>query len=239
MALHTLIVGRGRAGTSFDGALRDVGWPVTLISARSGAIEVPAGTELVMLTVPDAAVAEVADRLETSGDKPPVVAHVSGSLGLDVLGRHARVASMHPLMSLPNGELGASRLRGCAFALAGDPVVNDVVTALDGVGFAVDDKQRTRYHAAATIASNHVVAILGQAARVAESADVDFTLFRDLVLASVEAAFDIGPSAALTGPAARGDDATLLRHLGALDPDERPAYIAGVELARRLVRDRG
>ena len=45
----------------------------------------------------------------------------------------------------------------------------------------------------------------------------------------------LGPARALTGPAARGDEATLERHRAALDPSERTAYDAMVDLARRLV----
>jgi predicted short-subunit dehydrogenase-like oxidoreductase (DUF2520 family) len=45
----------------------------------------------------------------------------------------------------------------------------------------------------------------------------------------------LGPAAALTGPVARGDWATLARHLTALPEDEREAYEAMAALAARLV----
>jgi len=164
-----------------------------------------------------------------------VVAHLAGSLGLDVLEPHARRASIHPLVALPDPDLGAQRLRGAWFALAGDPVGAQVVDALGGRWFTVADKDRAAYHAAACIASNHLVALLGQAERVGAAAGVPREALLDLVRATVGNVAELGPARALTGPAARGDWATIDRHLAALDPSERPAYEAMVAAARRLV----
>ena len=82
------------------------------------------------------------------------------------------------------------------------------------------DEDRAAYHAAACIAANHVVALMGQVERVASEIGLDLDVFLGLsraALADVEA---LGPSAALTGPAARGDTATLARHRAALAPEE-------------------
>ncbi|MEM7287700.1 MAG: DUF2520 domain-containing protein, partial [Actinomycetota bacterium] len=180
-----------------------------------------------------AAVADVAGAIDP-GDA--VVAHVAGSLTLEVLLPHVRVGSIHPLMSLPNAEVGAERLRAsCWFALAGgDTVLGDVVAALGGRSFAVPDEDRAVYHAAACVASNHLVALMGQVERLARSISVPQEAYLDLArqsLANVEA---LGAADALTGPAARGDDETIDRHLAHLPPDERASYEAMVEEARRL-----
>jgi predicted short-subunit dehydrogenase-like oxidoreductase (DUF2520 family) len=193
-----------------------------------------AGVDLLVIATPDAAVAEVAAAVEPVGTT--VVAHLAGSLGLDVLAPHPRRASVHPLVALPDPELGATRLRGATFAVAGDPVAEDVVRALGGRAFTVDDDHRAAYHAAACIASNHLVALLGQAERVAATAGVPLDAYLDLVRATVENVAALGPARALTGPAARGDTATLERHRAVLDATERPAYDAMVDLAVRLVR---
>ncbi len=164
-----------------------------------------------------------------------VVAHMAGSLGLDVLGSHPRRASVHPLVALPDPSVGSDRLRGAWFALAGDPFVRTVVESLAGRWFTVADEDRAAYHAAACIASNHLVALLGQAERVGVSAGVPREAFLDLVRATVENVAALGPARALTGPAARGDVETLQRHRSALDPSELAAYDAMVTLARTLV----
>jgi predicted short-subunit dehydrogenase-like oxidoreductase (DUF2520 family) len=166
-----------------------------------------------------------------------VVAHLAGSLGLDELAAHARRASIHPLVALPDPEVGARRLQGAWFALAGDPFVRTVVDALGGQWFTVAEQDRAAYHAAACIASNHLVALLGQAERVGAAAGVPRDAFLDLVRATVENVAALGPARALTGPAARRDTSTLERHRAALDPSELAAYDAMVDLARRLVDD--
>src|SRR5207248_664199 len=116
-----------------------------------------------------------------------VVAHLSGSLGLDVLGTHVRRAGLHPLVSIPNAETGAHRLSSNAwFAVAGDPLVSEIVESLGGHALEIADKDRATYHAAACIASNHLVALLGQVERVANAAGLPLEAYLDLVRASVE-----------------------------------------------------
>lgn len=232
------VVGPGRAGGALSRALGRAGWDVAEPLGRgddlAGAAE---GVDLLVLAVPDGAVGEVAGAV--SPVPSVVVAHLAGSLPLDVLAPHPRRASVHPLVALPSAEVGAERLAaGAWFAVAGDPLAEQVVADLGGTAIEVADEHRVAYHAAAVIASNHLVALLGQAQRVAEAAGVPLEAYLDLVRATVENVADLGPEAALTGPIARGDEQTVARHLAALDPAEREAYQALAEAARELVRRR-
>jgi predicted short-subunit dehydrogenase-like oxidoreductase (DUF2520 family) len=164
-----------------------------------------------------------------------VVAHVAGSLGLDVLVPHVRRASVHPLVALPSPDIGAARLTdGVWFAVAGDPIARAVVEALGGRAFTVDDAHRAAYHAAAAIASNHVVALLAQVERVAAGAGVPIDAYLDLVRATIDNVAELGAVEALTGPAARGDEATIARHLAALPDDERALYEVLADACRKL-----
>jgi predicted short-subunit dehydrogenase-like oxidoreductase (DUF2520 family) len=166
------------------------------------------------------------------------VVHLSGSLGLDALGAHPRRAAVHPLVPLPNGEVGAARLcSGVTFAVAGDAVAHEIAATLGGRTVVVADEDRAAYHAAACIAANHVVALLGQVERVAVSVGLDLESFLPLTRAAVDDVAALGAQAALTGPARRGDWATLSRHLDALGESERPGYQAGAALATKLAAD--
>jgi predicted short-subunit dehydrogenase-like oxidoreductase (DUF2520 family) len=237
------VIGSGRAGGALALALERLGWVVDGLLGRSddprGAAS---GVDLLVIATPDPAVAEVAALVQP--DDTTVVAHVAGSLTLEVLAPHPHRASLHPLVALPSAELGADRLAaGAWFAIAGSSVADlglmaDLVAELDGTAIEVPDEQRVPYHAAACIASNHLVALLGQAQRVAHTAGVPLSAYLDLVRATVENVAELGPAAALTGPVARGDEATVARHLGALAPEERPAYEAMAEAARTLLRER-
>jgi predicted short-subunit dehydrogenase-like oxidoreductase (DUF2520 family) len=231
------IIGSGRAGSALALALGVAGWEVHGPLRRDEDVAgAAAGVDLLVIATPDAAIGAVAAAVRPVAGT--VVVHLSGSLGLEVLAPHPRVASVHPLVSLPDAATGARRLRGAWFAVAGDPSAGVVVDALGGRGFPVAEDRRAVYHAAACVAANHVVALLGQAARLAAVAGVPFEPFVDLARGAVDNVGLLGPAAALTGPAARGDEATIDRHLAALPDDERDLYRAGVGAARRL-RDEG
>jgi predicted short-subunit dehydrogenase-like oxidoreductase (DUF2520 family) len=230
------LVGPGRAGRSLASALVDTGWDLRGVLGRGDDLSrAAAGVDLVVIATPDAAVAEVAAAVAPVPST--VVLHLSGALGIDVLASHERRGSLHPLVPLPSAEVGRVRLRsGIPFAVAGDAMAAAVGRALGGRCIAIDDDRRAAYHAAACIASNHVVALLGQVERVAAAAGLDLDAFVPLAAAAVQDVSDLGAAAALTGPAARGDEATLARHRAALDPEEMAGYDAGVALARRLAR---
>jgi len=230
------VIGPGRAGLSLGRALATAGWRVEPPLGRTDDLRAAAaGVDLLVLATPDGAVADVAARVQPV--PATVVAHLAGSLDLDVLAPHARPASIHPLVALPDPAVGAERLRGAWFALAGDPLVRTLVDDLGGRWFTVADEDRAAYHAAACIASNHLVALLGQAERVSAAAGVPREALLDLVRATVENVADLGPRRALTGPVARGDLETLERHRAALDPSELAAYDAMVSEARRLAAE--
>ncbi|HSS11969.1 MAG TPA: DUF2520 domain-containing protein, partial [Acidimicrobiales bacterium] len=117
---------------------------------------------------------------------------------------------------------------------SGDPLAWRVVADLGGRPISVADAERTMYHAAAVIASNHLVALLGQVERVAAAAGVPLEAYLELARGALENVASLGPSKALTGPVARGDWETVARHLAVLPPEERPAYQAMADQAARL-----
>ena len=227
------IVGRGRAGGSFAAALGAVGWPVDLVGREAGPAALARDVDVVLLCVPDGAVAALARAIEPSDEV--VVAHCAGSLGLDVLAPHRRRASIHPLVALPSAERGAELLRGAWFAVSGDPVLRSIVEALDGLSVDVADDDRTAYHAAAVIASNHLVALLGQVDRIARGLGIPLDAYLDLVRGTVDNVERLGAADALTGPVARGDWDTVRRHLDELPMEERATYVALAREAARLV----
>jgi pantoate--beta-alanine ligase len=232
------LIGPGRAGRSLAGALADAGCDVCEVLGRHDDVtDAARGVDVLVIATPDAAIADVARRV-VPVDRT-VVVHLSGALGLDVLATHPRRASLHPLVPLPTPEVGRVRLRSAmTFAVAGDPVASELARMLGGSVVVVDDEHRAAYHAAACIASNHLVALMGQVQRVAAAAGLELDTFVGLARAALTDVAELGPSSALTGPAARGDEATLERHRATLEAAEVPGYEAGVALARRLASDR-
>lgn len=226
------VIGPGRAGTAMSRALEAAGWTIAAPIRHGDDVRAAAeGVDLLMIATPDVNVAQVA--ADVAPVDTTVVAHLAGSLTLDVLSPHARRASVHPLRSIPTGD---TDVRGAWFAVAGDALADKVIDDLGGRSVAIDDANRSAYHAAACIASNHLVALLGQVERVGATAGVPLAAYLDLVRQTVDNVDALGPRDALTGPVKRGDVETVERHRVAIADDERPAYDAMVELARRLIR---
>ncbi len=228
------IIGPGRAGTSLAAALAAHGWDVIGFLGRHDDLTAAArGVDILVIATPDDAVAPTAAAV--APEAATTVLHLSGSLGLDVLAPHPCRAALHPLVPLPNAVVGATRLAsGVTFAVSGDPVARLLALSLGGRVVEVADADRAAYHAAACIAANHVVALLGQVERVAASAGLDLEAFLPLTRAAVDDVAALGPRQALTGPAMRGDWDTLSRHLDALPARERAGYQAGAALATQL-----
>lgn len=259
------LVGPGRAGTTIALALMEHGHEIVGVAGRApdaasttaaaaclstDAVLVSAagrGAEIVLLATPDRSIAQVCDAIADSLEQHALVVHLAGSCGLDVFDAlHARrpdvrLGALHPLQSFPSTTAGVARLAGSWAAVAGDEEVTVLAAQLGLRTFEVSDADRARYHAAAVVASNHIVALLGQVQRLAASSGVPLEAFAPLVEASVGNAFAMGPQDALTGPVARGDLGTVERHLAALDAADRDAYRALAREAARLAggRDTG
>ena len=233
-----LIIGAGRAGSALARALREVDHDVEGPVGRGYDLSaIDEDVDTVVIATSDDAIASVAARIPPRPER--LVVHLSGSLGVDVLSPHPRRASLHPLVPLPTTDLGAQRLLGgITFAVAGDPQVQSIVNALNGKVLDVADEDRVRYHAAACVAANHVVALMGHVERIAASAGLPLEAFLDLTRSAVDDVARFGPRNALTGPVSRGDWATLDRHVESLDPSERASYRAGVGLALELIAAR-
>lgn len=225
-------MGRGRAGLSLHDALRSVGWESAPPLGRGDLPPQAESVDVIALAVPDDAIAQVAAAIVPSS--VPLV-HLSGSRPLTELGSHANVGSLHPLVSLPNREVGAERLRdNCFFAVAGHPITIEIAESLGGSWHTVPDDKRAIYHAAATVAANHVVALAAQTEDLATAAGIDPDPLYKLMLTTLENVRLLGPTEALTGPASRGDWTTIRKHLDAIEPRHEPLYRAAFSEVIRL-----
>lgn len=214
---------------------------------RIGPHPLPPGTSLVILAVPDSALAEVAHDLAGFGPPPPgcVALHLAGAISTDVLAPlHAQgysVGSLHPLQAIADPWHSGDRLFHIAFALAGEPqavaVARRIVSALEGLPLVIAPNRRQLYHAAAVVASNYMISVLAFAVRLMMQAGVSERDSIEALLPLVHGTLDnlehLGVAAALTGPIARGDAETVRLHLARLSGPDRELYCGlGQELLR-------
>ena len=213
------VIGRGRVGAAVAGRLSERG-----LDLSSG------DPELVLLCVPDGAIAEVAASLPVG----PWVAHVSGATPLAALVPHERRFSMHPLQTFTRAR-GPEQLDGAwAGVTAGGADARDagfwLAETLGLRPFELDDQVRTLYHAGAVIASNYLVTLHRAATQLFESAGAPPEALEPLMRRTIENGFE------LTGPISRGDWETVEAHRAAIRAD-RPELdhlyetLAGATLA--------
>ncbi len=213
------IVGAGRLGTVLARELASAGHSVRGPLARRYSAADVAGAELVLLCVPDREIAAAAATWRgrrSAEDRGALLGHCSGASGLDVLcaedgADDPSLFSLHPLMTV--ADPGAPRWAGAAAAVAGSSTraLEAAVALARDLGLtpvAVADGDRAAYHAAASIASNFLVTLECAAEELAAGCGVSRGMLAPLVRASVENWASSGPSA-LTGPIARGDEATV------------------------------
>jgi predicted short-subunit dehydrogenase-like oxidoreductase (DUF2520 family) len=183
---------------------------------------------LVFLTVSDDQIQPLCDSLASDKAFFPgaVVVHCSGALPSSVL-QSAReqtrcvIASAHPLQTFPSVEAALDRLAGTFFFCDGDPqalsVLQEFVPGIGGIFSRVKPEGKALYHAAAVFACNYLASLMDAALSCAEHAgiarDVAWTALEPLVQATLTNISHVGTAKALTGPIARGDADTLMRHM--------------------------
>lgn len=202
--------------------------------------------------MPDAAVAEAAERLPADPAPHSAVVHTSGLLPLRALAgagdRGWAVGGFHPLRPFPAPQPPPA-LHGVTFGVdASTPELLDELMALaarlGGRARRVTDAARPLYHAAAVLGSNYVVALAAEAADALEqvgwSRGEAVTALLPLLRGAVDSLEQDGLPAALTGPIRRGDAAAVRAHLAAL---ERIAHASVYRIlgsaALQLARDAG
>jgi len=264
---QTFIIGTGAVGVGLARALRTAGWQLAGAWNRSkeraiaasallgfdvafGAL--PDGLHeagLILVCVSDDALEGVGKLLATSGQvrNGAVIVHTSGCAPSTKLGEipGAHLGSLHPLAAVANAKTAARALRGATYALEGAPgafsVLARIVEDLAGKSFEVRTEAKPRYHAAAVMASNLVVALLGDAVREAEAAGLDNAreLMTTLARGVVQNVADQGAVAALTGPVLRGDTATIGEHIDVLSGETLEVYRVLSNRALALARESG
>lgn len=215
------VVGRGRLGTALAAALAAAGYDVGGPHGR-GADGLDA--DLVLLCVPDAAIAVAAASIAPRDGL--LVGHCSGATTLAPLASH-EAFSVHPLMTVP---ADGARFHGATAAVAGSTpaaltAAEELARRLGMVPVTVADDDRAAYHAAASIASNFLVALEDAAEQLAGTAGLSRERLVPIVRASVDSWARNGGARALTGPIARGDYATVARQRAAV-AERAPEHLA-------------
>ncbi|MGD0152923.1 MAG: Rossmann-like and DUF2520 domain-containing protein [Thermacetogeniaceae bacterium] len=251
-------IGAGRVGSALAILLKQAGYEVVGVASRrqtSAEIladrlgcpalsmpEVARRAEALFLTTTDDAVAAVAVELAEAEafHEGQVVLHLSGALTSEALApaaaQGAITLSLHPIQSFASVEQAIAVLPGSFFSLEGDPrgysFVREIVAQLQGRSFLLDSEAKVLYHAACVAASNYFVSLVACSLDLLAEAGIPAEMRLPALLPLVEGTLNnirsLGIPQALTGPIARGDGGTLIKHLAALQnlPEQLPVYLS-------------
>ena len=214
------IVGSGRVGSAVAGRLRERGYVLRDEEA-----------ELVLVCVPDRAIADVAQAIPLG----PWVAHTSGATPLAALDPHERRFGLHPLQTFTHAR-GPEQLDGAYAAVTSETDEASeagfwLARELGLEPFPLPDAERAIYHAGAAVASNFLVTLHRAAADLVEIAGAPAEALMPLMRRVIDNDFE------LTGPIERGDWETVDAHLAAIHdhrPELEPLYRALADATRDL-----
>ncbi|MFJ5680599.1 DUF2520 domain-containing protein [Streptomyces sp. NPDC093097] len=259
------VVGAGRVGPALAASLQLAGHRPVAVSGVSDAsvrraaellpgvplvspAEVLARADLVLLTVPDDALADLVSGLAETGAVRPgqLLVHTSGRFGTAVLDPATRAGALplalHPAMTFTGTSVDVQRLAGCPFGVTAPEELRMAAEALviemGGEPEWILESARPLYHAALAIGANYLVTLVAQAMELLEKAGVQAPdrMLGPLLGAALDNALRSG-DAVLTGPVARGDAGTVVAHVAELR-QHAPQAVAGYLAMARMTADR-
>lgn len=179
-----------------------------------------ANADVILIAVSDNAIGTIANDLQ---DTEALVVHTSGSTSIEELSNLKRYGVFYPLQTFSKTiDLEYSKIPFCIEAkLQADlKLLESLATTLNASYFYVNSEKRAALHLAAVFGNNFGNHILTEAEKLCNQNEVPFQLLKPLMQETVKKAFSIGPEAAQTGPAKRGDHITIKKQKASLDNPE-------------------
>lgn len=248
-------IGAGKVGQTFGRYLKQSGHEITGYYSRTydhavAASEAVNGkafetvsalveeTEILLITVTDQAIAEVAETLKKidSTWNVKVIAHMSGAMPASIMARRdlTYYASVHPLQSFAVVEDAFEQMGKTIFSVEGDAeakaLFKSLLNHLGNEVILLTEAQKVDYHMAAVIASNYLVTLMdfgiSRLGEIGIDEAIGLKALLPLIKGTLTNLETLGTEKALTGPIARGDSRTVEAHLTKLDGEAKTLYRA-------------
>lgn len=246
-------IGAGRTGCSIGKYLSEAGVPLagyydlskeeadsaadfTSSKSFAQAGDLVAACDLIFLTTPDGIIPKAWEMICTYPLEGKTICHCSGALTSGVFTgmeeAHAFGCSLHPMLPFSSRFSSYEILNHAFFTIEGHPraveVVSELFTKLGNTVCPIDGSCKPKYHAAASILSNQIAAVLDTGYRLLEECGFSrkdaVNATKTLVLQNVENILQHDCVEALTGPIERGDVQTVRKHLDCLGQEDRNMY---------------
>jgi predicted short-subunit dehydrogenase-like oxidoreductase (DUF2520 family) len=193
-------------------------------------------SRLIVVAVPDKEIKNVAATIGRilPSLKNRVVIHTSGAFSSAELHRLKKrggsTASFHPMQTFPRSK--AVRMKGIWIAVEGDAQATaqctELAKILDANTFPISKEAKVLYHMAGVFASNYFVTLLSVVEKLAAESGIPpsliWKIYRPIIAQTLRNVVRSSPASALTGPIARGDTETVMKHVRALSKKSLSHY---------------
>ncbi len=190
--------------------------------------------DIILIATPDGEIAHVWERIRGCLDetKEMIIGHLSGALSSELFSDknypYIHGISIHPVYAFSDRFSSYEKLNTAFFTLEGDSYAvsfwKKILTELGNKTATVEASKKVKYHAACSMASNHLLGLISKCVRLLSDCGFDeasaYTMLEPLVKNNVNGAFTSGVQNALTGPIERNDLDTVKKHLQVLEDDE-------------------
>jgi predicted short-subunit dehydrogenase-like oxidoreductase (DUF2520 family) len=227
--MRIFVIGSGRMANALAPALLRGGHTITGLYSRnaksgsslagylgcdfSSTLQIPKNTDLILLTVHDDATHIVAKSLKSA---KAIVVHTSGTVDISALNRIKSSGVFYPLDTM-NGKrnINFQNIPICLEA-TDEKTLASLLSLADSISkevYVMDSKTRMAVHAAAVFTNNFTNHLLGIASTITNQVGIPFNILKKLAQTTVKNAFTRSPADVQTGPAKRGDQKTIKKHL--------------------------
>ncbi len=246
-------IGAGRVGCSLGKYLKESGIPIagyydtvkdssasaaTFTSSKDFAAlaELVSESSLLFLTTPDGIITRTWEEIRRLPIAGKIICHCSGALPSDaftgIAQTHASGCSLHPMLPFSDRFTSYKQLKHAFFTIEGQETavqaISELFTNLGNTICRIHSSCKPKYHAAASILSNQVIAVMDTGYRLLEqcgfSRDAARSATKELVFQNLENILLKDCVSALTGPIERNDIQTVQKHLDCLPPDDLNLY---------------
>ncbi len=241
MIQNITAIGAGNVGTNLIKALYEAGYKIRQVIANREAsaaalaeiVEAEAvenwknldeESDLYIVTTPDTTIGKLNNYWYT---RKGLVVHTAGSVSMDALsGIAPSIGVLYPLQTFSKDR--PLKLLTVPFFYEAsddksDQALQSVIKSLGSPAYPLTSASREYLHLAAILTNNFTNHLLGIAAEQLNKQGLDFKLLNPLIEETIAKALDLGPEAAQTGPAKRGDTATIEYHKRLLSNENQKA----------------
>lgn len=253
--MQVVIIGTGNAATVFGRMCREKGHQIAQVYGRdilkaealaqqlsctavADIASITRNADIYLIAVADRAVAEIAAQLDVNDH---LVVHTTASLSKDVLKEvSCRYGVLYPLQSLRKEMSLATPVPLLVDANTAEVriALESFAKTLSGTVVFADDEARVKLHVAAVFACNFVNYMYLQSATFCEKEQLSFDLLQPLIEETANRLRDFHPGEVFTGPAVRGDMATINKHLSLLE-SYPPQYALYKSLTEKIMQVAG